>query len=84
MAGGPARVAGEAGAWLTHTMMTTTANDIVRPVHPTRMPVILDPQDYEPWLTGSPDQARALLRPFPADRMRVVREGVGILSDGAA
>lgn len=77
-------VAGEAGAWLTHTMMTTTANDIVRPVHPTRMPVILDPQDYEPWLTGSPDQARALLRPFPADRMRVVREGVGILSDGAA
>ena len=66
---------------LTHTIITTAANDIVRPVHPDRMPVILDPTDYETWLNGSDDEARALLRPFPADRMQVVREGVGILKD---
>lgn len=76
-------VAGDQGAWLTHTMITTTANDLVRPVHPTRMPVILHQQDHEQWLKGSPAQAIALLRPFPADRMRIVREGVGILADGS-
>lgn len=62
-------------------MVTTTANELVKPVHPTRMPVILDPADYETWLTGGPDEAAALLRPFPADRMRIVREGVGVTAD---
>ena len=65
----------------THTIITTTANDIVRPVHPDRMPVILDPSDYEQWLNGSADDAKALLRPFPAERMRIVAEGVGLRSD---
>ena len=68
----------------THTIITTTANDIVRPVHPDRMPVILDPADYEQWLTGSADEARALLRPFPAERMRIVAQGVGLRSDADA
>jgi putative SOS response-associated peptidase YedK len=66
---------------LTHTIITTTANDIVRPVHPNRMPVILEPEDYETWLTGSDEDALALLRPFPSEKMQVVREGVGVLND---
>ena len=66
---------------LTHTMITTIANEIVKPVHPDRMPVILDAPGYETWLTGSPDEALALLRPYPSERMRVVIEGVGILKD---
>lgn len=66
---------------LTHTMITTAANDIVRPVHPDRMPVILDAADFETWLHGSADEAEILLRPYSADRMRVVLQGVGILSD---
>ena len=65
----------------TYTIVTTTPNDLVRPVHPARMPVILDPADWETWLGGSADAARALLRPFPADRMRVVREGAGETRD---
>ena len=48
------------------------------------MPVILDPKDYETWLTGSPDEALSLIRPFPAERMEFVREGVGVLSDDDA
>ena len=40
-------IEGEEGGWITHTMVTTTPNKLVEPVHPTRMPVILDPQDYE-------------------------------------
>ena len=65
----------------THTIITTTANDVVRPVHPDQMPVILDPADYVRWLTGSADEVKALLRPFPAERMRIVAEGVGLRSD---
>ncbi|MEP2028380.1 MAG: SOS response-associated peptidase [Paracoccaceae bacterium] len=66
---------------LTHTVVTTTANDIVRQVHPTRMVVILDPADYETWLTGSPEDAMGLVRPYPAEEMQIVREGIGILKD---
>lgn len=67
---------------LSHTVVTTTSNDIVRPVHPSRMVVILDPSDYESWLNGSPEEALALLRPYPSDRMKIVMEGIGILRDG--
>lgn len=73
-------VGGEESGWLTHTMMTTTANDLVRPIHPTRMPVILDERDYQTWLDGTTDQAKALLKPFPVERMTVIAHGVGMTS----
>ena len=34
------------------------------------MPVIIAPEDYETWLTGTPGEAVALLRPYPAQDMR--------------
>lgn len=78
---GQPKVEGEPGTWTTHTMITTSANELVKPVHPTRMPVILDPTDHEGWLHGSEAEALVLLQPFPADRMRVVRQGIGINAD---
>ncbi|MEM1396150.1 MAG: SOS response-associated peptidase [Pseudomonadota bacterium] len=67
---------------LTHTMVTTEANDLVRPIHAKgRMPVILDPDDYETWLTGTFDEALTLLKPWPADAMRIAREGIGERAD---
>lgn len=61
-----------------HTMVTTEANDLLRPIHAKgRMPVILRPDDYETWLTGSLEEAAALLRPFPSEEMRIVLQGVG-------
>lgn len=60
---------------LTYSVITTVPNELVATVHPNRMPVILDPLDYGTWLDGSSDDARALLRPYPAERMRVVRAG---------
>jgi putative SOS response-associated peptidase YedK len=48
-------------------LLTTTANELVRPVHE-RMPVILAPGDGERWL--DPRQVPGeLLRPFPASEM---------------
>ncbi|MEL7513647.1 MAG: SOS response-associated peptidase [Pseudomonadota bacterium] len=60
----------------THTMVTTVANDLVRPVHPTRMPVILEAADYGTWLSGPIDEAFALLRPYPPEKMQIIERGV--------
>ena len=66
-----------------YSMLTTTPNELVKPIHPTRMPVILNPDDYEQWLSGSPDEAVKLLQPFPPDLMRIALEG-GKTDEGAA
>jgi putative SOS response-associated peptidase YedK len=49
------------------TLLTTAANDMVRPLHD-RMPVIIAPADYALWLDTAvqkPDQIQRLLRPYP-------------------
>ena len=53
-------------------ILTTEANDLVRPVHD-RMPVILDPRYFDPWLDPAEQDAAALapmLRPFASERMQ--------------
>jgi putative SOS response-associated peptidase YedK len=41
------------------------------------MPVLLTREDeFETWLRGSPDEAFALAREYPADEMRIVQEGL--------
>lgn len=66
-----------------YTVVTTRPNPLVAEVHPDRMPAILPPKDWQTWLEGPPDEAAALIRPFPAEAMRVVREGVGETADPA-
>jgi putative SOS response-associated peptidase YedK len=54
----------------TFTVITTDPNELVEPLH-NRMPVILQPKDYDRWLTPG-DPARPpvdLLRPFSAEYM---------------
>ena len=48
----------------TCTILTISANHTVAPVH-RRMPVILPPDAYEPWLSGRD----VLLEPYPASDM---------------
>jgi len=53
------------------SIIVTGANDTVRPVHD-RMPVIIEPADYEHWLDPHIQQAdslKPLLRPYPPDNM---------------
>ncbi len=57
---------------ITFAIITTDANALVAEVH-NRMPVMLH-LDYETaWVSpeSSPEQAQALLQPFPADLMSV-------------
>jgi len=52
-------------------LITTDANDIVRPIHD-RMPVILQRQDYEKWLDLETQDTMALpklLQPYPGEAM---------------
>lgn len=52
----------------TFTMVTTTPNETISEVHD-RMPVVLEPRDYEAWLdlSNGRDALRGLLVPSPPD-----------------
>ncbi len=53
-------------------IITTEANELMRPIHD-RMPVILNPQNYDRWLDpeSSSDRIQSLLCPYPAVEMSV-------------
>lgn len=53
------------------TILTTEANELVAALHD-RMPVLLDPEQYDAWLDPAvqdPAQLEPLLVPYPAQRM---------------
>jgi putative SOS response-associated peptidase YedK len=67
------------------TILTCAPNELMADLHD-RMPVILDPNDYDRWLDpGAQDPLKVapLLRPFPADRMEAwpVGQAVGNTSN---
>jgi putative SOS response-associated peptidase YedK len=52
----------------TFAIVTTDPNEVVGDLHH-RMAVILSPEDERRWLSADPDEARALLEPYPDDEM---------------
>lgn len=63
--------AGEAAWRRTCTIITTSPNALMAPLH-NRMPVILPPEAYAAWLTPGElptVEALALLQPYPAEAM---------------
>jgi len=63
---------GREGAVESCAIITTSANDAVKPVHH-RMPVILRQGDYDTWLGSDADgdTLESLLTPFPSDELEV-------------
>jgi putative SOS response-associated peptidase YedK len=64
------------------TILTTEANEVLRPVHD-RMPVILHPEDYKLWLNVDAcklDLVKELLIPYPAAEMMSYPVGTSINS----
>jgi putative SOS response-associated peptidase YedK len=56
------------------SLVTMPANELMHDIHntgsnPHRMPAILRAEDHEAWLGGSMDDARTVLRQYPADLM---------------
>ncbi len=70
-------VAAFAGIWRpsdigdVYAFLTCEPNSLVKMVHIKAMPVILMPVDYDRWLTGTSDDAKALQAPFPSQLMAV-------------
>jgi putative SOS response-associated peptidase YedK len=54
----------------TCTILTTHPNELMATIHD-RMPVILEPEDFDMWLDpgDDPEQGLHLLRPYPAAKM---------------
>ena len=73
---GKIKTDGEVVELQTYAFLTTTPNAVVRPVHPSRMPVMLSNEDdMQRWLEGSPEHAFGLARPYADDGMSVLQAG---------
>lgn len=59
------------GDWDLYAFLTTEANDVVAPIHPDAMPVILtEPEECREWLAGGEESLR-LQRPYPDAELMV-------------
>ncbi len=56
------------------TMLTVSANELMQRIHNSgankhRMPLFIEPADFDEWLQGEPPNAEQLVRSYPAARM---------------
>lgn len=73
---GAMKEGGETIEMNVYAILTTTPNDVVREIHPSRMPVMLGSQDEcDAWLEGTPDEAFQLTQPYPPGGMHIVHKG---------
>ena len=69
--------AGAEGELATCTIITTTPNELMAPLHH-RMPVLLAREEQAAWLDPDNRQAQALLRPFPSEAMEAYPVGSAV------
>ena len=63
--------------------LTCDPNDVVAPIHPKAMPVILTTEaEIETWMTAPAEEALKLQRPLPDGTLRIV--ATGERTDGSA
>jgi putative SOS response-associated peptidase YedK len=73
---GPVRKDGPVVEIETFAFMTTVPNALTAGINHERSPVLLVSEAAQQrWLAGTPEEAFALARPLPAERLTIVREG---------
>jgi putative SOS response-associated peptidase YedK len=65
----------EEGEHYLFAFLTTEANALTKPVHAAAMPVMLTGDDLDIWMQAPANEAFALARPFPPERMKIVLSG---------
>lgn len=74
---GPLKAGGPNVELDVFSFLTTVPNALVATVNHERMPVLLtDEQQFETWLSGSPQEAFSLIGCFDPDAMRIVQSGL--------
>ena len=74
---GPVKKDGPVVDLEVYAFMTTTPNALVSTINHERMPVLLDREEqFETWMSGTPDQAFEMVREYPPDAMRIVQAGM--------
>ena len=73
---GPIKKGGESVELDIYSFMTTAPNALTASINHERSPVLLTTEaERDTWLSGSMEEAASLLRPLPASRLQIVREG---------
>jgi putative SOS response-associated peptidase YedK len=65
----------EEGEHLLFSILTTDANAMMQPIHPTAMPVILTEDDVDTWLKAPQEIAIQLQHPAPEGLLSIVATG---------
>lgn len=65
----------EEGTHLLFAILTTEANALTGAVHAQAMPAMLTREEIDTWLEAPLDEAASLVRPYPADKMKIVLSG---------
>jgi putative SOS response-associated peptidase YedK len=74
---GPLKKDGPSVEMDVYSFMTTEPNALTASINHERMPVLLTSDaDFDTWIHGAPDEAFALCRTYPADRMQMVGAGL--------
>jgi putative SOS response-associated peptidase YedK len=73
---GPVKKGGPSVEVDVYSFMTTTPNALTDSINHERMPVLLSKEDeFETWLSGTPDEAFQIARSFDPNAMRIVQSG---------